>query len=246
MMSVMRCPNIVTFHRAHRVGQFLWILMEFMTGGSLTNVAKQCEPEECHIAYFAREVLTALHYMHSQKKIHRDIKTDNVLVHEDGTVKLTDFGYTVQLSNSEDSKREIVGTPYWMAPEVIKNDRHSFPADIWSLGIMCRELADGEPPLVDLPPRIALQIIVTKGIPEISKKHTRSPQFLDFLSKCLRHKPADRATAATLLKHPFLWKASDKSHIPPLLRAAKRAAEPAEMADETIEFVRFRPKFLDP
>jgi serine/threonine protein kinase len=170
LMSKMRCPNIVTFHGAYRVGEYLWILMEFMTRASLTDVAKFCEPQETRIAYFAREVLAALNYMHSQKMIHRDIKTDNVLVHKDGTVKLVDFGYSAQLSNAGDSRQEVVGTPYWMAPEIIKGEPHSFPVDIWSLGIMCRELADGEPPFVHLSPSQALVLIITKGIPEISKK----------------------------------------------------------------------------
>jgi p21-activated kinase 1 len=230
-MSKMRCPNIVTFHGAYRVGEYLWILMEFMTGGSLTDVAKFCEPQETHIAYFAREVLAALDYMHSQKMIHRDIKTDNVLVHKDGTVKLVDFGYSAQLSNAGDSRQEVVGTPYWMAPEIIKGDPYSFPVDIWSLGIMCRELADGEPPFVHLSPLRAFVPIITEGIPEISKKDSRSRQFLDFLSKCLSLDPTKRPTAADLLKDPFLRTACDKRFIPGLLRLAGRTGEEEELED---------------
>jgi p21-activated kinase 1 len=202
--------------------------MEYMDGGSLTNVATFCDCQEPHIAYFAREILRGLKYMHEHNKIHRDIKTDNVLLTSTGIVKLADFGYAAQLTSPNDSRKSIVGTPYWMAPELIKALPYSFPVDIWSLGILCRELAEGEPPFVEFPPMRALYMIVTQGIPDISNKEARSPAFLDFIGKCLTVDPEKRATAAQLLEHPFLKLACNVQYIPPLLRLAKDRAEKEE------------------
>lgn len=231
LMASMNCPNIVTFHSAHRVGNNLWILMELMDGGSLTNIATYCDCQEPHIAYFARETLIALNYMHKQNKIHRDIKTDNVLLNSSGVVKLADFGYTAQLTDRGESRRSIVGTPYWMAPELIKSNPYSFAVDIWSLGIMCRELAEGEPPFVEVAPMRALFLIVSQGIPEISNKGQRSPVFLDFLDKCLNTNPDARPTAEELLEHPFMQLACDVKYIPPLLKLAKELAAGDDFED---------------
>jgi p21-activated kinase 1 len=231
LMAGMNCPEIISFYSAHRVGKNLWILMELMDGGSLTNIATFCDCQEAHIAYFAREVLKALKYMHDHNKIHRDIKTDNVLIRSDGVVKLADFGYTAQLSESGESRKSIVGTPYWMAPELIKAKPYSFPVDIWSLGIMCRELAEGEPPFVEFPPMRALFLIVSQGIPELSNKEARSPLFLDFLNRCLVPDPNSRATCAELLDHPFLKTACEARFIAPLLVLAKELSQKEEFDD---------------
>jgi serine/threonine protein kinase len=195
--------------------------MELMDGGSLTNVATYCECQEPHIAYFMREVLKALDYMHKRNKIHRDIKTDNVLLKKNGEVKLADFGYTAQLSSEEECRKSVVGTPYWMAPELIKSKPYSFAVDIWSLGIMCRELAEGEPPYVEVPPMRALYLIVSSGIPPISSPEKRSPELMDFLDKCLMMDPTQRATAAQLLEHPFLRTAAHRDQIPSLIKLAE-------------------------
>ena len=231
LMASMNCPKIVGFISAHRVGDNLWILMEYMNGGSLTNIATFCDCQEPHIAYFAREVLIGLQYMHAQNKIHRDIKTDNVLLTEEGLVKLADFGYTAQLTNSGESRKSIVGTPYWMAPELIRAQPYSFSVDIWSLGIMCRELAEGEPPYVDTPPMRALFLIVTQPLPEISNIESRSPEFLDFLDCCLNTDPEARPTATELLNHPFLTRACDIQYIPPLLKLARELAADEDKFD---------------
>ena len=220
LMASMKSEYIVAFYSAHQVDDTLWILMELMDGGSLTNIATFCDCQEPHIAYFAREILKALQYMHGQNKIHRDIKTDNVLLNQEGDVKLADFGYTAQLQDKNESRKSIVGTPYWMAPELIKAQPYSFEVDVWSLGILCRELAEGEPPYVEVPPMRALFMIVSKGIPEISNKESRSPQFLDFLDRCLNPDPQQRAKIPELLNHPFMELACEKIYIPPLLKLA--------------------------
>lgn len=231
LMASMKSDHIVGFYSAHRLGNSLWILMEYMDGGSLTNIATYCDCQEPHIAYFAREILIALDYMHKQNKIHRDIKTDNVLLNQQGYVKLADFGYTAQLKYTGENRKSIVGTPYWMAPELIKGLPYSFEVDIWSLGILCRELAEGEPPYVEVPPMRALFLIVSQGIPEISNKETRSPQFLDFLSLCLNPDPKKRPTCSELLQHPFMQLACDTQFIPPLLQLATDLAKNEEFED---------------
>lgn len=228
LMSTMKDPHITEFYDAYRDGDKLWIFMELMDGGSLTNVATFCDCQEPHIAFFAREILHALKYMHSQNKIHRDIKTDNVLLTSDGQVKISDFGYTIQLSDHSDKRRSIVGTPYWMAPELIQATPYSYSVDIWSLGILCRELAEGEPPYVQEPPMKALFLIVSKGIPEISNKKERSPEFLDFLNKCLERDADKRPTAEQLLEHPFIKTACPLKFIPPLILLAKQLANDDE------------------
>lgn len=232
IMATMHHKNIVKFHSAYRVDDTLWILMEYMNGGSLTNVAQYCDCQEPHIAYFAREVLQALDYMHKHNKIHRDIKTDNVLLNKEGEVRLADFGYTAQLQVSTDFRKSVVGTPYWMAPELIRGLQYSFPVDIWSLGIMCREMAEGEPPFVDLPPMKALiRIVSDEGIPEISNKDQRSPEFLNFLDLCLKRDPQMRATADELLHHPFIQMACDIRYIPPLIELASELSKDDQFDD---------------
>lgn len=232
IMAAMQHKNIVKFHSAYRVDDTLWILMEYMNGGSLTNVAQYCDCQEPHIAYFAREVLQALDYMHKHNKIHRDIKTDNVLLNKEGEVRLADFGYTAQLQVSTDFRKSVVGTPYWMAPELIRGQQYSFPVDIWSLGIMCREMAEGEPPFVDLPPmRALIKIVSEDGIPEISNIDQRSPEFLDFLDRCLKRDPQMRSTAESLLQHPFIQMACDIKYIPPLIELASELSKDDQFED---------------
>lgn len=231
LIASMQHENIVKFYSAYRIDSTLWILMEYMDGGSLTNVATYCECQEPHIAYFAREILKALNYMHKHNRIHRDIKTDNVLLKADGEVRLADFGYTAQLSSSSDFRKSVVGTPYWMSPELIRSLPYSFKVDIWSLGILCRELAEGEPPYVEVPPMKALYLIVSVGIPEISNKKSRSPEFLDFLNLCLNPDPALRPTAEELLQHPFIEMACDRQFIPQLISLATQLATNEEFND---------------
>ncbi|OHS92991.1 STE family protein kinase [Tritrichomonas foetus] len=232
LLASMEDPRIIKFISAHRVDDILWILMEYMDAGSLTTIATFCECKEPHIAYFAREVLYALDYMHKQNKIHRDIKTDNVLLNAKGEVKLGDFGYTAQLNDNSDRRKSIVGTPYWMAPELIRGKAYAFEVDIWSLGVLCRELADGEPPYIELPPMKALYMIVANGLPPIKEPEKHSAVFLDFIQHCTRIDPKLRPTAEELLKHPFIQKACEIEYIPPLIKLAEELAAEEEDFDE--------------
>jgi len=136
---------------------------------------------------------------------------------------LTDFGYAAQLTKSFVKRNTVVGTPYWMAPELIRGHDYGTKVDIWSLGIMLIEMAEGEPPYMEYPPLRALFLITTKGIPPLKDQNKWSRDFHDFLQKCLDVKVQTRPEAAELLRHPFLQKAGTAEDFKPLIRAAKEA-----------------------
>jgi p21-activated kinase 1 len=186
---------------------WLYIVMEFVDGGTLTDILTTCNCVESHIAFVLREVLAGLAYLHAADMIHRDIKSDNVLVTTDGRVKLADFGYTAQLTSSQDRRKTVCGTPYWMAPELIQGMPYGREIDIWSLGIMAIELAEGSPPYLAEPPGRALYLIVLQGVPGLTNRGEWSSEFNDFVDACLSRDPAARPTADALLRHPFLGKA---------------------------------------
>jgi len=160
-------PNIVQYYESFLVGETIWVVMEFMGGGCLTEVLEQyengIEMTESQIAAVSRDTLAGLAYIHTLHRIHRDIKSDNLLLGDDGSVKLADFGYAAQLTQEKQKRNTIVGTPYWMAPELIRGQNYDQKVDLWSLGIMCMEMAEGEPPYMEFPPLRALFLITTKG-----------------------------------------------------------------------------------
>jgi len=202
----------------------LWVVMEYMNGGCLTDILEQFEDvklSEVQIAFCCRETLRALSYIHSLHRIHRDIKSDNILLNTEGQVKLADFGYAAQLTQKQQKRNTVVGTPYWMAPELIRGHDYGTKVDIWSLGIMLMEMVEGEPPYMEFPPLRALFLITTKGIPPLKEPQKWSSDLNDFFNKCLEKDVEKRPEANELLKHPFMMRACPGKDLIPIIKTAK-------------------------
>ncbi|KAL7672489.1 hypothetical protein ACOME3_007373 [Neoechinorhynchus agilis] len=223
VMKDSRFPSIVNFNECFMVDKHLWIVMEYMEGGQLTQIVEKTIMTENQMATIVRECLEALNFLHSKNIIHRDVKSDNVLVGMDGSIKLTDFGFCAQLTSSESKRTTVVGTPYWMAPEVVKKERYDRKVDIWSLGIMIIEMIDGEPPYIKEPPMRAMIYIAMQGKPEMSVEGAKriSPEMKDFVDRCLVVEPKLRADTKELLRHPWLKNAGSLRLLIPNIRAVQ-------------------------
>lgn len=220
ILSELQSPYVTKYYGSYAKGAELWIVMEFCSGGSCADLMKPGLIGEDYIAIIVRELLLGLDYLHADKKLHRDIKAANVLLSANGQVKLADFGVSGQLSATMTKKNTFVGTPFWMAPEVIKQSGYDHKADIWSLGITALELANGEPPYADIHPMKVLFLIPKNPPPRLEGNFTKA--FKDFIEICLRRDPKDRPTARDLLRHPFIRRAKKTSYLTELIERHSR------------------------
>ncbi|VDD79440.1 unnamed protein product [Mesocestoides corti] len=234
ILSQCDSPYITKYYGSYLKGTKLWIIMEFMGGGSALEIRKAVKINEPYIATILHEVLMGLAYLHGEGKLHRDIKAANILLSDKGEVKLADFGVAGQLTKTTKKRVTFVGTPFWMAPEVIKVSSYDYKADIWSLGITAIELAEGAPPNSDVHPMRVLLDIPRNPPPKLPERY--SSNFRDFVQCCLVRSPENRHSAQELLKHPFVKKPRKTVYLQELIEAYRLAHLRGHPDDEEDDF----------
>lgn len=217
VLSQCACQQLTQYRGSFVKGTELWIIMEYLSGGSVSDLLHPKPFEEVYIAIILSELLKGLEYLHSEKKIHRDIKAANILLAGDGRVKLADFGVIGQLTETMTKRDTFVGTPFWMAPEVIQHSKYDEKADIWSLGITAIEMAKGKPPYSSYHPMKALFLIPQNDPPTLDGDF--SAKFKDFVSCCLQSNPAKRWSSTELRSHPFIETAKSISYLSELIES---------------------------
>jgi serine/threonine-protein kinase 10 len=221
--------NVVRLYGTWKKDDEIFIAMEYCGGGSVADFGQVWDIDltEDQIALICRETLKGLVYLHSVGIIHRDIKGANILLTEAGDIKLVDFGVSAILNAQGERRNTLIGTPYWMAPEIITNRNGKSPyddrVDIWSLGITLIELAEREPPLSEVHPMRALMQIPIRDPPKLANVAKWSKNFHDFVRTCLNKDPKKRKSATELLSHPFVATCKDKNTFLELLGQARAA-----------------------
>uniref|UniRef100_A0A7S0M8Q2 Non-specific serine/threonine protein kinase n=1 Tax=Cryptomonas curvata TaxID=233186 RepID=A0A7S0M8Q2_9CRYP len=227
MMQTCKHVTVVEYVETFMFDNSLFVIMELMDGGSLTNLIQvyqrnKATMREDEVAALMKGSMRAVAHLHSLGRIHRDIKSDNILVNTAGEVKLADFGFCVQLTLETQMRHSMVGTPYWMAPELVRGQEYDQKVDVWSLGIMMIEILEWEPPFLREQPLRALYLIATKGVPKLKEEAKYSPALLSFYSSCLTTDPKRRSSAAELLEHPFLATACAPQRIATMVAESKQ------------------------
>ena len=233
-----QCNNqyIVHYYGSYIKGHQIWIILEFCDGGSLYELIKILPRNlnEEEIASLIYMILKGLLFLHENKKIHRDIKSENILLNHEGIAKLADFGVSTQLMHSFSKKITKIGTPFYMSPEVIMQNKYDYKCDIWSLGITSIEMAEGEPPFAKVKGYWVLKKIITHPPKGLKNKEKWSKEFNNFVEKCLIYEPEKRPSAKELLEHPFIIKYN---------RGNKLIAELINNSMDDLEF--YRKKILE-
>ena len=215
VLSQLDSSYVTKYYGSYIKGSKLWIVMEYCGGSSCYDLIKPGVMAEDYIAIIMREMLHGLKYLHMEGKIHRDIKAANILLTSNGKVKMADFGVSAQLSLTLTRKHSMVGTPCWMAPEVIRQAGYGYEADIWSLGITAIELAKGRAPLSHIHTMKAVLVIPRAEPPTLEGAFSNN--FKDFVSQCLKKNPAERTSISKLLCHPFITRAKTTSFLTDLI-----------------------------
>ncbi|CAO3651100.1 unnamed protein product [Cunninghamella blakesleeana] len=228
-MKMSRHPNIVEFIACYTTDEEIWVVMEYMDM-ALSDIISvdQSKLTEEHMGRIARDILRGLCRLHRLSRIHRDIRSDNVLLNMRGEIKLTDFSHCAQLTKHHPKRQSVIGTPYWMAPEVIKGMEYDAKADVWSLGVLMIEMAEGDPPYVEHPPLRALFLIASNGLPSFLEPDRWSEQFKDFVKQCTTVDPVKRPDANALLRHPFVLSVATKEAIVQLIEETRQMEEDIE------------------
>ncbi|XP_037822198.1 serine/threonine-protein kinase hippo [Lucilia sericata] len=212
-------PYVVRYYGSYFKQYDLWICMEYCGAGSVSDIMRLRKKTltEDEIATILSDTLKGLVYLHLRRKIHRDIKAGNILLNTEGFAKLADFGVAGQLTDTMAKRNTVIGTPFWMAPEVIEEIGYDCVADIWSLGITALEMAEGKPPYGDIHPMRAIFMIPQKPPPSFREPDRWSTEFIDFVSRCLVKNPEERATASDLLEHEFIRNAKQRGILKPMI-----------------------------
>nr|XP_054508804.1 serine/threonine-protein kinase PAK 3-like [Agelaius phoeniceus] len=221
VMKINRNPNLINYLDSYLLGEELWLVIEYMDGGTLSDVISKTCLSEDQMAAISRECLRGLDFLHSNHVIYRDVKSCNILLRTNGSVKLADFGLFVQLTPEQSRRSSVAGTSGWLAPEVVTGQPYGPKVDIWSFGIVGIEMVEQEVPCRNATP-VSAQLRTARGErPRLRQPHRFSSCLCDFLSCCLQTDVTCRWSARELLKHPFVTSAKPASSLAPLINSIK-------------------------
>jgi serine/threonine protein kinase len=211
MIQDINSDSIIYYHEAFNHDHAVWIILELIKGTADEIVDSDNIPSESVIAYIARELCKGLHAIHSLNGIHRNLKSENVVITPNNQVKLYEFGNAAQLTEEQNVRSTVVGNPAYMAPELVKGEQYTQKVDVWSMGICLYELAEGKLPYENKNPMLILATITKQPPPELSNKSKWSAEFDDFITTCLRKDPSQRPSVEELIRHSFVTRVSSQA-----------------------------------